>query len=114
MNTVRCARDGFAKNTKIIRAVDQQTKTISMTNAVAIPAGLKKRFGAHAAACLKRIRHGRVPLAGSRELFCKPRARLRGAQNLRITVQEMIRQSVPVLYRSVLVNWRNGRIDPLH
>lgn len=41
INTVRCARDRLSRYTKIIRAIDRQTKTISMPNAVAIAARLK-------------------------------------------------------------------------
>jgi hypothetical protein len=42
-------RDRRPKDTKIIRAIDQQTKTISMPNAVAMTAGSEKRFGTHMA-----------------------------------------------------------------
>jgi len=41
----RRSRDRFTHHTKIIGAIDQRTKTISMPNAVAIAVRLKKRFG---------------------------------------------------------------------
>jgi hypothetical protein len=49
------SRDRLPKDTKIIRAIDQQTKTISMPNAIAIAVRLKKRFGAHAATGFERF-----------------------------------------------------------
>jgi hypothetical protein len=50
------ASDRLPKDKKIIHAIDQQTKTISMPNAFAIAARLKKRLGAHAAIWFERIR----------------------------------------------------------
>ncbi|WP_160312492.1 hypothetical protein [Caballeronia mineralivorans] len=103
----RRSRDRFTHHTKMIGAIDQQTKTISMPNAVAIAVRLKKRFG------FERIRRARterdvgwiVPMKpGFIKRLLQTSYQLNAAQNPAPTVQEMIHLSVPVLYRSHLIH----------